>query len=151
MDHTPATDRRRDPVPSIQPPDHGPWRNPFDGRRFVSVRRTDRGLYELTLTHGADLHDLIDVTATLPSVVYLDHRPAEPTDPTVILTFGPTPTPANRRAVRPSTDGPVGWTPTVDTTIDPPTLTEADFWAVLDARIYRLYGRHLSDIRRTTP
>ncbi|ABW10964.1 hypothetical protein Franean1_1524 [Parafrankia sp. EAN1pec] len=137
-------------MPSIQPPDHGPWRNPFDGHRFVAVRRTERGLYELTLTPGADLHDLINVTATLPSVVYLDHRPAEPTDPTVILTFGPTPTPAGRPTIRPGIDGPAGWTPTLDTTEDPPTLTEADFRTVLDARIYRLYGRHLSDITRTT-
>ncbi|ONH58809.1 hypothetical protein CcI49_18830 [Frankia sp. CcI49] len=137
-------------MPSIQPPDHGPWRNPFDGQRFVSVRRTDRGLYELTLTPGADLHDLIDVTATLPRVVYLDHRPAEPTDPTVILTFGPIPTPA-RRPAHPSTDGPIGWTPTVDTTTDPPTLAEADFRTILDARIYRLYGRHLNDITHPTP
>ncbi len=39
----------------------------------------------------------------------------------------------------------------MDTSVDPPTLGEADFRTILDARIYRLYGRHLNNITHPTP
>ncbi|SBW20783.1 hypothetical protein [Protofrankia symbiont of Coriaria ruscifolia] len=137
-------------MPSIPPTDHGPWRNPFDGRRFVSMRRTEGGLHEVTVSPGADLHDIVDVTATMPSVVYLDHRPAEPSDPTVILTFGPIPTYAGRRPSRSHGTGTAGWTPALDHTDDPPTLGELDVRSVLDRSTYQLYGRHLNEKRNPT-
>lgn len=125
-------------MPSIPPPEHGPWRNPFDGERFVSVRRTARGLYELTVSPGADLHEIVNVTATMPSVVYLDHRPAEPSDPTVILTFGPIPTPTGRRPYGPHGTGTTGWTPTLDPTDDPPTLTDIELRDIVNRTLRRL-------------
>lgn len=116
---------------SIPPTGHGPWRTPFDESRFVAIQRTERGLYQVTVRPGADLHDIVDATATMPSVVYLDHRPAGPSDPTVILTFGPIPTYTGRRPNRSHGTSPAGWTPTVDPTDDPPTLTDLDLRTIL--------------------
>jgi hypothetical protein len=92
----------------------GGWRNPYDHRRLVTVSHVDPGRYELTILPGADVHDLVDVTAALPSVVYTDHRAVAPSDPGAVLTFRAMPAGPDGVAVRPSSlGGPSGWVPTV--------------------------------------
>ncbi|WP_232291693.1 hypothetical protein [Frankia sp. QA3] len=44
-------------------------------------------LYDLTMTSGASLRDLVDVTATLPPVLYVDHWAAGPGGSAVVLRF----------------------------------------------------------------
>lgn len=79
--------------------DHGPWRDPYAYRPLVAVRRNGLDVYHLAIAPGAEIHDLIAVAATLPSVVYTDIRIAGPYDPTAILTF---------RALPTAPDGPMG-------------------------------------------
>ncbi len=100
-------------------PDHGPWRNPYEHRRLVAVRRGgDRGLFELTVSPGADVVDLVGATARLPKVVYVDHRRAAPGDPAAVLLFRELPSAAEGVPTCPSPGGgpaPVsGWVPDVD-------------------------------------
>nr|MDT0665770.1 hypothetical protein [Micromonospora sp. DSM 115978] len=94
---------------SIIPPDGpGPWRDPYEYRRLVTLAHPDPGRYELTVFPGADLHDLVDVTATMPGVVYLDHRPLAPSDPAVVLTFRALPAGVPAGRPRPHSGG---WLP----------------------------------------
>ncbi|CAI7974677.1 conserved hypothetical protein [Frankia sp. Hr75.2] len=73
-------------MPSI-PPGSGGWRNPYEGRPFVAVEPRPDGRYEVTIAAGAMLRDLVDVTATLPRVIYTDHRPVVPGGTDVRLIF----------------------------------------------------------------
>lgn len=72
---------------SIPPAGRGGWRNPYEGRPFVSLNAAAGGVYDLTMTSGASLRDLIDVTATLPPVLFVDHWRVSPGDSAVILRF----------------------------------------------------------------
>lgn len=47
----------------------------------------EAGLYDVTMTSGASLRDLVDVTATLPPVLFVDHWRVSPGDSAVILRF----------------------------------------------------------------
>ncbi|ABD13442.1 hypothetical protein CcI156_20775 [Frankia sp. CcI156] len=73
---------------SIPPSGRGGWRNPYEGRPFVTINpHDDHGLYDLAMTPGASLRDLVDVTATLPPVLFIDHWRVSPGDSAVILRF----------------------------------------------------------------
>ncbi|WP_322756371.1 hypothetical protein [Frankia sp. Cas3] len=50
----------------IIPPDHGPWRTPSGQPRFVTVRQSHAGDYEVTVRPGADPFDLTSALATVP-------------------------------------------------------------------------------------
>ncbi|SBW24702.1 hypothetical protein FDG2_4265 [Candidatus Protofrankia californiensis] len=135
-------------MPIIPPSDHGPWRNPYETWRFVTVRHHVRDVYELTISPGADLHDLVEATATLPSIVYTDHRPVTPADPAVVLTFRTMPTGPDGVAVRPSPRGvpPVpGWVPEIDPDALRRPLTEYEraFRTILATDAFRVHGRSL--------
>ena len=72
---------------SIPPTGRGTWRNPYEGRPFVSLNPLPGGLFDLTMTSGASLRDLIDVTATIPPALFVDHWRASPGDSAVILRY----------------------------------------------------------------
>ncbi|CAJ61594.1 hypothetical protein FRAAL2950 [Frankia alni ACN14a] len=63
------------------------WRNPYEGRPFVTLVHSGDGLFDLTMTSGASLRDLVDVTATLPPVLFVDHWRASLGDSAVVLRF----------------------------------------------------------------
>jgi hypothetical protein len=107
----------------------------------VTVSHPDRGRYELTILPGADVHDLVDVTATLPSVVYTDHRPVAPSDPAAVLTFRAMPAGPDGAAVRPSA-GPAGWLPTIDPAAAavPPGEYERAFAEILTSGAFARHG-----------
>ncbi len=64
------------------------WRNPYEGRPFVTLGvDPGTGLYDLTMTSGASLRDLVDVTATLPPVLFVDHWRVSRGDSAVVLRF----------------------------------------------------------------
>ncbi len=72
---------------SIPPDDDDQWRNPFDGRPFVTLDSSEPGIYAVTIESGATLRDMIDVVAILPRLIYIDHAPPTPGDSAVILRF----------------------------------------------------------------
>ncbi|WP_175324633.1 hypothetical protein [Frankia sp. Cppng1_Ct_nod] len=135
-------------MPIIPPSGDSPWRDPYEPRRFVTVRHNVREVYELTVSPGADLHDLVDATATLPSIVYTDHRPVTPADPAVVLTFRAMPTGPDGVPVRPSPRGASpasGWVPAIDPAVAgvPPTEYERAFRAILATDAFRVHGPSL--------
>ncbi len=135
-------------MPIIPPSGHGPWRDPYEPRRFVTVRHDDREVYELTVTPGADLHDLVEATATLPSIVYTDHRPVTRADPAVVLTFRAMPSGPDGVSVRPSPSGAApasGWVPAIDPDAVhvPLTAYERAFRAILATDAFRVHGPSL--------
>ncbi|MCM3882142.1 hypothetical protein [Frankia sp. R82] len=71
-------------MPSI-PPHNDRWHNPFDGRPFVSLTHPEPEIHALTLETGASLHDMIDVVAALPRLIYVDNRRRTPWDSAVTL------------------------------------------------------------------
>ncbi|SNQ48117.1 conserved hypothetical protein [Frankia canadensis] len=70
-------------MPSIPPPSDG-WRSP---RPFVSLDIPEPGLYAVTIRSGATLRDVVDVVASLPRLLYIDHHRPSPGDSTVTLHF----------------------------------------------------------------
>ncbi len=50
----------------IIPPDHGPWRTPSSQPRFVTVRQSHSGDYEVTVRPGADPFDLTSALTAVP-------------------------------------------------------------------------------------
>ncbi|CAO5247194.1 conserved hypothetical protein [Frankia sp. AgKG'84/4] len=73
---------------SIPPSTGRGWRNPYEGRPFVTLRIDHvAGLYDVTMTSGASLRDLVNVTATLPPVLFVDHWRASLGDSAAVLRF----------------------------------------------------------------
>ncbi len=50
----------------IIPPGHGPWRTPSGQPRFVTVRQSHSGDYEVTVRPGADPFDLTSALTAVP-------------------------------------------------------------------------------------
>lgn len=93
----------------------GGW-DPYRARPFVTVEPRPRGVYDLSVRSGAMLRDFIDVTATLPSVVYLDHRAMVPGGTDVTMRFrsvddGTLPAAAGGWVPAREVPGLAGWTP----------------------------------------
>ncbi|KPM50457.1 hypothetical protein ACG83_04745 [Frankia sp. R43] len=91
---------------SIPPSGDRGSRDPYRGRPFVTVNPRPRGVFDVTVRSGAMLRDLVDVTATLPSVVYLDHRSVAPGGTDVRMRF--------RTLGDGTTAAAGGWVPTLD-------------------------------------
>ncbi|MCK9893377.1 hypothetical protein [Frankia sp. AgB32] len=56
----------------------------------MTLTHSGDGLYDLTMMPGASLRDLVEVTATLPPVLFVDHRrvnSGDSADSAVVLQF----------------------------------------------------------------
>ncbi len=136
----------------IPPSGRPPGRDPGEPHRLVTVRHDSRAVYEITVSPGADLHDLATATATLPNVLYTDHRPVTPRNPAVVLTFRALPTGVDwpdGAPVRPSSPrgaAPVsGWVPTLDPNVAEvePSAYELALRAILETDAFRVHGQSL--------
>lgn len=90
---------------SIPPPPGDRGWDPYQGRPFVAVERRPRGVFDMTVSSGAVLRDFVDVTASLPRIVFVDHWSVLPGGTDVTLRF---------RSVDHGAGAGGGWVPTGD-------------------------------------
>lgn len=115
------------------------------GRPLVAVRHHRPDVYELTVSPGAGVRELVGVTSTLPGVVYADHRRVASADPAAVLTFRAMPAEPDGMATPPSARaGRAGWRPTVEPAAAVPlTAYEHALRKILSTEAYRRHGRQL--------